>query len=209
MYELHGTLFLLILSLLFFVGIREVWVARYVDHPVCSQRPLLHFWCCYWYIRDACRNAKKRDFKAAKRIDGVGLNSILVPNVQKMLKECQEGWGYSPESLVRIQCSYHTSLHFGTKIGQIPKLLDSAPVWFWSLKWQYRHITMQLLSHLCDSATTSQSDVLKNRYFCISLENAGFGLNHLLILMGSFIVWECANYQYLPITLPPTSLAVA
>ncbi len=36
MYELPGTLFLLILSLPFFVGVREVWVARYMGHPVLS-----------------------------------------------------------------------------------------------------------------------------------------------------------------------------
>ncbi len=34
MYELPGNLFLLILSLLFLIGVREVWVAHYVGHPV-------------------------------------------------------------------------------------------------------------------------------------------------------------------------------
>ncbi len=45
-YELPGTLFLLILSLLFFVGVREVWVARYIGHPLCG----LVGWLVGWLV---------------------------------------------------------------------------------------------------------------------------------------------------------------
>ncbi len=192
------------------------------------------------YKKDAPSAGMRKNMTSRpwERIDGWGLNPILVPNLQtitrKNIKKVED-ITRNDSFVLAVRITYNIP-YFGTKTGWISKLSDLAPVWFRSSKSQYCFVAVQLLfqrfvanlpppidvlknlyicivlklssclvpnfkiaimSHYCTTIISTFGAILLRpvipacsktyTYFCISLENASFGFNYLLVLRGSIM----------------------